>query len=45
MIKARGATAKYMLQALNIDSKKIEVKPEAQQIVVENLESIEEHLY
>lgn len=45
MIKARGATAKYMLQALNIDPKKIEVKPEAQQIVVENLESIEEHLY
>ncbi|OUS03079.1 WYL domain-containing protein [Gammaproteobacteria bacterium 42_54_T18] len=45
MIKTRGATAKYMLQTLNIDPKKIEIKPEAQQIIVENIEDIQAHLY
>lgn len=44
-IKTRGALVEYTLQALNIDPRKVEPKPEAQQIMISNLSEIEKWLF
>ena len=44
-IKTRATLVEYTLQAFNIDAKKQEVKPEAQQIVIANYGEIEKHLF
>ncbi|MGK0441096.1 MAG: putative DNA-binding transcriptional regulator YafY [Pseudohongiellaceae bacterium] len=44
-IKTRATLVEYTLQALNIDPRKIEQKPEAQQIIISNLKEIERYLF
>ncbi len=44
-ISVRASLVEYALQALNVDPRKIEAKPEAQQIVVKNLAEIEKWLF
>lgn len=44
-INCRAALVEYTLQALNIDPRKIEPKPEAQQIVISNLDAIKRWLF
>jgi predicted DNA-binding transcriptional regulator YafY len=44
-IETRGALVQYALQALRIDTSIVQIKPEAQQIMVENLESLQRHLF
>jgi predicted DNA-binding transcriptional regulator YafY len=44
-INTRATLVEYTLQALNIDPRKIEPKPEAQQIIISNLREIENHLF
>lgn len=44
-IKTRATLVEYTLQAFNIDAKKQEVKPEAQQIVIANFSEIEGYLF
>ncbi len=44
-ISTRASLVEYALQALNVDPRKIEAKPEAQQIVVKNLADIEQWLF
>lgn len=44
-INTRASLVEYALQALNVDPRKIEAKPEAQQIVVKNLAEIEPWLF
>lgn len=44
-ISTRASLVEYALQALNVDPRKIEAKPEAQQIVVKNLAEIEQWLF
>lgn len=45
VISARSALVPYAVQALNLDLAKIEARPEAQQIVVANLDVIEKHMF
>lgn len=44
-INARLALVDYTLQALNLDPNRLHVKPEAQQIVIDNYEEIRGYLY
>ncbi|GAB2889254.1 WYL domain-containing protein [Paralcaligenes ginsengisoli] len=44
-LHTRAALVAYTLQAFNIDPRKQEVKPEAQQIVIENYKEIEPYLF
>lgn len=44
-LHTRAALVAYTLQAFNIDPHKQEVKPEAQQIVIENYKEIEPYLF
>ena len=44
-VSTRAALVEYVLQALNLDPRKIEPKPEAQQIVISNLNEIERYLF
>ena len=44
-VKTRAPLVKYMLQTFNIDPRKQEILPEAQQIVVENFREIEKYLF
>ncbi len=44
-ISTRASLVEYALQALNVDPRKIEAKPEAQQIVVKNLSEVEKWLF
>ena len=45
ILKTRAVLVKYLLQALNIDPRKQEFKPTAQQIVIENYDEIEQYLF
>ena len=45
VIQSRGALVHYVLQSLQIDTKTIQMKPEAQQIVVANLDALQEYLF
>ncbi|MEB0139129.1 MULTISPECIES: helix-turn-helix transcriptional regulator [unclassified Undibacterium] len=44
-VKTRAPLVEYMLRAFNIDPRKQEMLPEAQQIVVENFRDIEKYLF
>lgn len=44
-VKTRAALVEYLLQALNLDPRKVEAKATAQQIVVANYSEIEPFLY
>ncbi len=44
-VTTRGSLVQYALQALRIDTSIVQMKPEAQQIVVENLEEIRGYLF
>lgn len=44
-LEVRASLVEYMLRALNIDPRKLEVMPEAQQIVVANYKEIEQFLF
>jgi predicted DNA-binding transcriptional regulator YafY len=44
-IETRAALVQYALQALRIDTSIVQMKPEAQQIMVENLESLQAYLF
>lgn len=44
-IETRAALVAYTLQALNIDSKRLDIKPEAQQIIIANYDKIENYLF
>ena len=44
-INTRASLVEYVLQSLNIDPRKIEPKPEAQQIIISNLSDIEPFLF
>jgi len=44
-IKTRGPLVRYTLQAFNIDPTKLEPKPEAQQLVIENLSELQPYLF
>lgn len=44
-ISTRASLVEYALQALNVDPRKIEARPEAQQIVVKNLGEVEKWLF
>jgi len=45
VISVRSALVPYAVQALNLDLTKIEAKPEAQQIVVANLDEVKQHAF
>lgn len=45
VIETRSALIPYAIQLLNIDLSKLEIKPEAQQIIVENLEEVKRHAF
>ncbi len=45
VIATRSALIPYAIQLLNIDLSKLENKPEAQQIIVENLEEVKRHAF
>lgn len=44
-IKTKGPLVQYLLQALNLDPKKVEAKASAQQIIITNLEELEPYLF
>lgn len=44
-LEVRAPLVEYMLRALNIDPRKLEMMPEAQQIVISNYREIEEYLF
>ncbi|MEP5764953.1 MAG: WYL domain-containing protein [Halieaceae bacterium] len=44
-IETRAALVQYALQALRIDTSVVQIKPEAQQIMVENLAALEPYLF
>ncbi len=44
-VKTRSALVPYVIQQLNLDLSKLEIKPEAQQIVVDNLEEVQKHAF
>jgi predicted DNA-binding transcriptional regulator YafY len=44
-IRTRAALVEYTLKAFNLDPRKQEVKPEAQQIVIANFKEIERYLF
>jgi predicted DNA-binding transcriptional regulator YafY len=44
-VKTRAPLVEYMLHAFNIDPRKQEMRPEAQQIVIENFREIEKYLF
>lgn len=45
VISVRSALVPYAVQALNLDLTKIEARPEAQQIMVANLEEVKRHAF
>lgn len=45
VISVRSALVPYAVQALNLDLAKIEARPEAQQIMVANLEEVKRHAF
>lgn len=45
VINTRSALIPYVIQVLNIDLSKLEIKPEAQQIIVENLDEVKRHAF
>lgn len=45
VIPVRSALIPYAVQALNLDLAKIEARPEAQQIVVANLDEVKQHAF
>ncbi|GAB2198720.1 YafY family protein [Sessilibacter sp. MAH4] len=45
IIKTRAALVYYVLKQYQIDPKKIEVKPEAQQLMIENINELEKWFY
>ena len=45
VLTERAALIPYMLQVFNIDPLKLEGKPEAQQIVIQNRNEIEDYLF
>lgn len=45
VISVRSALVPYAVQALNLDLAKIEARPEAQQIVVANLDEVKRHAF
>jgi len=45
IVKTRSALVPYLIQQLNLDLSKLEIKPEAQQIVVDNLEEVKKHAF
>lgn len=45
VIPVRSALIPYAIQALNLDLAKIEARPEAQQIVVANLDEVKQHAF
>jgi len=44
-VQTRSALVPYVIQQLNLDLSKLEIKPEAQQIVVDNLEEVKKHAF
>ena len=44
-VATRGALVQYALQALRVDTSIVQMKPEAQQIVVENLADLQPYLF
>lgn len=44
-VSTRGALVQYALQALRIDTSVIQLKPEAQQITVENFDALQTYLF
>ena len=44
-IETRRSLVQYALQALRIDTSIVQIKPEAQQIMVENLAELQRHLF
>ena len=44
-VRTRSALVPYVIQQLNLDLSKLEIKPEAQQIVVDNLEEVKKHAF
>jgi len=44
-VRTRSALVPYLIQQLNLDLSKLEIKPEAQQIVVDNLEEVRKHTF
>ena len=44
-VTTRGALVQYALQALRVDTSIVQLKPEAQQIVVANLEDLQDYLF
>lgn len=45
VFSVRSALIPYAVQALNLDLAKIEARPEAQQIMVANLEEVKRHAF
>lgn len=45
VINTRSALIPYAIQLLNIDLSKLDIKPEAQQIVVHNLDEVKKHAF
>ncbi len=45
VISTRSALIPYAVQLLNIDLSKLEIKPEAQQIVIDNLDEVKRHAF
>jgi predicted DNA-binding transcriptional regulator YafY len=45
IVRTRSALVPYAIQQLNIDLSKLEIKPEAQQIVVDNLDEVKKHAF
>ena len=44
-VRTRSALVPYVIQQLNLDLSKLEIKPEAQQIVVANLDEVKKHAF
>jgi len=44
-LSTRAPLVGYMLQAFNIDHRKLEISPTAQQIVIGNYENIKQYLF
>jgi len=44
-VSTRGSLVQYALQALRIDTSVVQMKPEAQQIIVQNLEDLQNYLF
>ncbi len=44
-VETRGALVQYALQALRIDTSIVQLKPEAQQITVENFDALQSYLF